>query len=56
MTETALSGNEPNLAAIIPNWTTTDERLDRELLARAYRYSERAHLGQKRFRTPRCFI
>ncbi|HTA74888.1 MAG TPA: bifunctional (p)ppGpp synthetase/guanosine-3',5'-bis(diphosphate) 3'-pyrophosphohydrolase [Gemmatimonadaceae bacterium] len=50
MTETAVSGNDPNLAAIIPNWTTTsDERLDRELLARAYRYSQRAHLGQKRF-------
>jgi guanosine-3',5'-bis(diphosphate) 3'-pyrophosphohydrolase len=50
VTEGAVSGAEPNLAAIIPNWTTTsDERLDRELLARAYRYSHKAHLGQKRF-------
>ncbi len=38
------------LAAVIPNWTTTsEERLDRELLVRAYHYSHRAHLGQKRF-------
>jgi GTP diphosphokinase / guanosine-3',5'-bis(diphosphate) 3'-diphosphatase len=36
---------------LIPGWSGDDElpgRLDRELLARAYRYSERAHAGQKR--------
>jgi GTP pyrophosphokinase len=50
VTESAVSGAQPDLASIIPNWTTTtDERLDRELLARAYRYSHQAHLGQKRF-------
>ncbi len=41
------------LREIIPNWHIVDERraerLDEDLLARAYRYSERAHLGQKRF-------
>jgi GTP pyrophosphokinase len=40
------------LQEVIPNWTVPDERvaerLDEELLARAYRFSERAHLGQKR--------
>ncbi len=40
------------LREIIPNWHIVDERraerLDEDLLARAYRYSERAHLGQKR--------
>src|SRR5579862_9560658 len=45
VTEGAIS-----LATVIPNWTTaSDERLDRELLTRAYRYSQKAHLGQKRF-------
>nr|MDP9177560.1 bifunctional (p)ppGpp synthetase/guanosine-3',5'-bis(diphosphate) 3'-pyrophosphohydrolase [Gemmatimonadota bacterium] len=38
--------------AIIPGWndngTPLPERLDQELLARAYRFSEAAHLGQKR--------
>ncbi len=41
------------LREIIPNWTLRDthaeERLDEELLTRAYRFSEQAHLGQKRF-------
>ena len=36
----------------IPNWRVADdrtaERLDEDLLVRAYRFSERAHLGQKR--------
>jgi guanosine-3',5'-bis(diphosphate) 3'-pyrophosphohydrolase len=36
----------------IPGWVTSEqplpERLDRELLVRAYRFSERAHKGQKR--------
>ena len=44
MTATALSG-------IIPGWGldgTQNERLDQELLARAYRFSEQAHAGQKR--------
>ncbi len=40
------------LREIIPNWHIVDERraerLDEDLLARAYRFSERAHLGQKR--------
>jgi GTP diphosphokinase / guanosine-3',5'-bis(diphosphate) 3'-diphosphatase len=40
------------LSEIIPGWATEveplPERLDPELLARAYRYSERAHAGQKR--------
>jgi GTP pyrophosphokinase len=40
------------LQEVIPNWTVPGERvaerLDEELLARAYRFSERAHLGQKR--------
>jgi len=41
------------LREVIPNWTLRDpevaERLDHELLARAYRFSEQAHAGQKRF-------
>jgi guanosine-3',5'-bis(diphosphate) 3'-pyrophosphohydrolase len=40
------------LHEIIPNWQLVDERaterLDEELLVRAFRFSERAHLGQKR--------
>src|ERR1700733_13500361 len=40
------------LQEVIPNWTVPGERvaerLDEELLARAYRFSERAHVGQKR--------
>jgi GTP diphosphokinase / guanosine-3',5'-bis(diphosphate) 3'-diphosphatase len=40
------------LQEIIPNWQLVDERtverLDEDLLVRAYRFSERAHLGQKR--------
>ena len=40
------------LNEIIPGWATEGEalpeRLDQELLARAYRFSERAHAGQKR--------
>jgi GTP diphosphokinase / guanosine-3',5'-bis(diphosphate) 3'-diphosphatase len=41
---------QPALDAIIPGWaSTTDERLDRELLIKAYRYSHQAHIGQKRF-------
>ena len=40
------------LSDIIPGWSAdvepVPERLDRELLARAYRFSERAHAGQKR--------
>jgi len=40
------------LQEVIPNWHVVDERraerLDEELLVRAYRFSERAHLGQKR--------
>ncbi len=40
------------LQEIIPNWRLTaeraPERLDEDLLVRAYRFSERAHLGQKR--------
>jgi GTP pyrophosphokinase len=40
------------LSEIIPGWSTGGEpvpdRLDPELLARAYRFSERAHAGQKR--------
>ncbi|MDB4909165.1 MAG: (p)ppGpp synthetase [Gemmatimonadetes bacterium] len=40
------------LHEIIPGWGETDspahERLDRELLARAYRFSEEAHRGQTR--------
>ena len=40
------------LADIIPGWDlgseALTERLDAELLARAYRFSERAHLGQTR--------
>jgi GTP pyrophosphokinase len=39
-------------ATIIPGWDLTEsphnERLDRELLARAYRFSEQAHRGQTR--------
>jgi guanosine-3',5'-bis(diphosphate) 3'-pyrophosphohydrolase len=38
---------------VIPNWSVQGERvaerLDEDLLVRAFRYSERAHLGQKRF-------
>ena len=43
MTATALSER-------IPGWDNAfeTERLDRELLARAYRFSEEAHRGQKR--------
>jgi GTP diphosphokinase / guanosine-3',5'-bis(diphosphate) 3'-diphosphatase len=40
------------LSALIPGWDLTDpavaERLDPELLARAYRFSEKAHAGQTR--------
>ncbi|HYD55189.1 MAG TPA: bifunctional (p)ppGpp synthetase/guanosine-3',5'-bis(diphosphate) 3'-pyrophosphohydrolase [Gemmatimonadaceae bacterium] len=36
------------LSAIIPGWEGAHERLDRELLARAYRFSEEAHRGQVR--------
>src|SRR3954462_7173066 len=40
------------LSEVIPGWDVggqpVSERLDAELLARAYRYSERAHAGQKR--------
>jgi len=40
------------LSEIIPGWGTggdpVPDRLDPELLARAYRFSERAHAGQKR--------
>src|ERR1700720_3618510 len=40
------------LQEIIPNWHVVDERtaerLDEDLLVRAFRFSERAHLGQKR--------
>jgi GTP diphosphokinase / guanosine-3',5'-bis(diphosphate) 3'-diphosphatase len=36
------------LNAIIPGWEGAHERLDRELLARAYRFSEDAHRGQVR--------
>ena len=44
----------PALAEIIPGWDLTSrpdalpERLDHELLARAYRFSEKAHAGQTR--------
>ncbi len=42
----------PALADIIPGWDLSDdalpERLDAELLARAYRFSEKAHAGQTR--------
>jgi GTP pyrophosphokinase len=41
----------PALTATIPGWGTIDsipDRLDRDLLARAYRFSERAHEGQRR--------
>ncbi|HVF39404.1 MAG TPA: bifunctional (p)ppGpp synthetase/guanosine-3',5'-bis(diphosphate) 3'-pyrophosphohydrolase, partial [Gemmatimonadaceae bacterium] len=38
--------------AVIPGWNDNGEplpeRLDQDLLVRAYRYSERAHVGQKR--------
>jgi len=38
--------------AVIPGWNENGdplpERLDQELLVRAYRFSERAHIGQKR--------
>jgi len=40
------------LQEVIPNWTVaeaTAERLDHELLAKAYQFSYQAHLGQKRF-------
>jgi GTP diphosphokinase / guanosine-3',5'-bis(diphosphate) 3'-diphosphatase len=41
------------LQEVIPNWRLTGERtaerLDEDLLIRAFRFSERAHLGQKRF-------
>ncbi len=41
------------LTDVIPKWEVREspaaERLDAELLAHAYRFSERAHLGQKRF-------
>ncbi|MEJ7759974.1 MAG: bifunctional (p)ppGpp synthetase/guanosine-3',5'-bis(diphosphate) 3'-pyrophosphohydrolase [Gemmatimonadaceae bacterium] len=37
---------------VIPGWTSNGgsipDRLDQELLVRAYRFSERAHIGQKR--------
>ena len=39
------------LRDVIPGWPgdgPVPDRLDRELLGRAYRYSERAHAGQKR--------
>ncbi len=40
------------LGAVIPGWAIEDaaamERLDVDLLARAYRFSDRAHAGQKR--------
>ncbi len=40
------------LSAVIPGWDVEDpavlERLDSELLGRAYRFSERAHAGQTR--------
>jgi GTP pyrophosphokinase len=40
------------LGTVIPGWALDDaaavERLDGDLLARAYRFSERAHAGQKR--------
>ena len=40
------------LGTVIPGWALDDaaamERLDVELLTRAYRFSERAHAGQKR--------
>jgi GTP diphosphokinase / guanosine-3',5'-bis(diphosphate) 3'-diphosphatase len=46
------AGTPLALSEIIPGWSTeaepVPERLDRELLARAYRFSERAHAGQKR--------
>jgi guanosine-3',5'-bis(diphosphate) 3'-pyrophosphohydrolase len=42
----------PVLSEIIPGWDLSDdalpERLDTELLARAYRFSEKAHAGQTR--------
>ncbi|HEX7940345.1 MAG TPA: bifunctional (p)ppGpp synthetase/guanosine-3',5'-bis(diphosphate) 3'-pyrophosphohydrolase, partial [Gemmatimonadaceae bacterium] len=43
----------PALKTIIPGWNLDDgdpllERLDTELLARAYQFSRQAHLGQKR--------
>ena len=42
----------PVLTDIIPNWDLSDApasgRLDVDLLARAYRFSERAHAGQTR--------
>jgi GTP pyrophosphokinase len=41
------------LQEVIPNWHLTGdrtaERLDEDLLIRAFRFSERAHVGQKRF-------
>jgi GTP diphosphokinase / guanosine-3',5'-bis(diphosphate) 3'-diphosphatase len=40
------------LHEVIPNWNVTEdraERLDHELLAKAYQFSYQAHLGQKRF-------
>jgi GTP pyrophosphokinase len=40
------------LHELIPNWNVTEdraERLDHELLAKAYQFSYQAHLGQKRF-------
>jgi GTP pyrophosphokinase len=41
------------LKDVIPGWAVRDspaaERLEAELMVRAYRFSERAHLGQKRF-------
>ncbi|MBM4194506.1 MAG: bifunctional (p)ppGpp synthetase/guanosine-3',5'-bis(diphosphate) 3'-pyrophosphohydrolase [Gemmatimonadetes bacterium] len=40
------------LTDVIPGWTlspeTNSERLDQDLLARAYHFSERAHAGQRR--------
>jgi GTP diphosphokinase / guanosine-3',5'-bis(diphosphate) 3'-diphosphatase len=44
---TAVALNE-----LIPNWNVTEdraERLDHELLVKAYQFSYQAHLGQKRF-------
>jgi len=44
--------------AIIPGWNDDGqpfpERLDQELLLRAYRFSEAAHLGQKRLSGQNC--
>jgi guanosine-3',5'-bis(diphosphate) 3'-pyrophosphohydrolase len=51
LTATA-AGDVTQAPGEIPGWVTSEEplpeRLDRELLVRAYRFSERAHRGQKR--------